>query len=191
MIPDARDEAPRISSLARPEAADCVRFVTRHQRSVRRWFAVRLADPTEADDLAQEVFIVAFRKAPQSQSDRVIRGWLLGIARNLYRNYCRRPRMRQTMDQQLCEVLDQRASSMLERHEGLEEEMAGALRGCVQQLGARARDMVEQRFVEGCRVQQISERSGLKCSAVTMALHRIRQQLRQCIENRLEAERGT
>jgi RNA polymerase sigma-70 factor (ECF subfamily) len=191
MAPDAGDEAPRMSSLAKPEAEDCVRFVTRHQRSVRRWFAVRLEDPTEADDLAQEVFIVAFRKAPQSQSDRVIRGWLLGIARNLYRNYCRRPRARPHVDQQLCDLLDQRVGSILERHEGLEEEMAGALRACVLQLGPRAREMVEQRFVEGCSVQQLGARTGMKNSAVTMALYRIRRQLRQCIENRLEPERGT
>jgi RNA polymerase sigma factor (sigma-70 family) len=58
-------------------------LVRLHQAAVR-WCLVRaVRDPVTADDLAQEVFLAAYKNLATCRSAESLRGWLLGIARNL------------------------------------------------------------------------------------------------------------
>ena len=58
-------------------------LVRTHQAAVR-WYLVRcVRDPATADDLAQEVFLAAFRNLATCRSAASLGGWLRGIARNL------------------------------------------------------------------------------------------------------------
>ncbi|MBA3818022.1 MAG: RNA polymerase subunit sigma-24, partial [Deltaproteobacteria bacterium] len=45
--------------------------------------------PTEAEDLAQEALLIAWRKKADLEQDRPLDAWLFGIARNVYRNHAR------------------------------------------------------------------------------------------------------
>jgi RNA polymerase sigma-70 factor (ECF subfamily) len=51
-------------------------LVIRHQSSVRATLAVRLHDRHEADDLAQEAFIVAYRKLRKFDTDKAFGPWI-------------------------------------------------------------------------------------------------------------------
>ena len=58
-------------------------LVRLHQAAVR-WCLVRyVRDPATADDLAQEVFLAAYQNLATCRSAGSLRGWLLGIARNV------------------------------------------------------------------------------------------------------------
>ena len=58
-------------------------LVRMHQAAVR-WFLVREdRDPAAADDLAQEVFLAAYQNLAACRGKAGLRGWLLGIARNM------------------------------------------------------------------------------------------------------------
>jgi len=69
-------------------------LVRRHQYAVRACLAVRLGDPHEAEDLAQEVFVTAFTRLREFDVDRPFGPWLRGIAFNLLRNHARKFRPR-------------------------------------------------------------------------------------------------
>lgn len=56
------------------------RLVSRHQQAVRA-FLRRLGGPAaDADDLAQETFVTAWRRLGQVRQDQGVRPWLFGIA---------------------------------------------------------------------------------------------------------------
>lgn len=57
-----------------------------HQQAVFRLAYLILGDAHEADDVAQETFIRAFRAIDSFDVQRPIRPWLLSIATNLSRN---------------------------------------------------------------------------------------------------------
>ena len=76
--------ADKIVALA--ATADAVLFndfVTAYQPVVFRWALTFANDSDEADDLAQETFIRAFRKIRQYRGEGTIEGWLYRIVRSV------------------------------------------------------------------------------------------------------------
>ena len=67
-------------------------LVRAHQDAIRAFVSVRLNNRCEADDLAQEVFVVAWRKIEDYDHTASFRAWLRGIAHNLLRNHWRKRR---------------------------------------------------------------------------------------------------
>jgi len=66
MNPEPTDESSSIEAARRGGLAAFSKLVKRHQSMVRAFLSERLATPCEADDLAQEVFITAFRRLRES-----------------------------------------------------------------------------------------------------------------------------
>ena len=50
----------------------------------------------DAEDLAQETLLIAWRKQTEREPGRELDAWLYGIARNVYRNHARATRIRET-----------------------------------------------------------------------------------------------
>ncbi len=178
--------APEI--VARVLAGDVNAFgalVLRHEVGIRAYMAVRLDDPHEAEDLAQEVFLIAFRKLGDFDVARPMSAWLRGIAANVLRN---RLRKREAAPAESPELLEQGAARLEEERGG--GPLAQALQQCLDHLEPRARELVERRYGRGDSVGDICRDLQRQHSAVTMALHRIRQQLRQCIQRRLTPAGG-
>jgi RNA polymerase sigma factor (sigma-70 family) len=68
-------------------------LVARHQSPVRRFLRHLLdGDAAQADDLAQETFIRAYRGLGQFRGQSSFSTWVLGIAHNQFRNARRRRR---------------------------------------------------------------------------------------------------
>ncbi len=161
--------------------ADLVRL---HQANVLACLAVRLDSPDDAEDLAQEVFIVAFRRLVEFDPGRPFGPWLRGIAHNLLRNH--RRKYRPAVLGRL-EDLRALADAAIEaaHAEGGEERFLGAMEGCLEGLDAGSRRLLRLRYGESVPIGELCRRTGKKHSAVTMWLHRIRLALRDCIERRL------
>ena len=63
------------------------------------FFRARRCEPSLAEDLAQEVMIIVYRKASQVRDRTLFRGWLFKIARNtLYRHYGKQTREVEIVD---------------------------------------------------------------------------------------------
>ena len=67
-------------------------IVAAHEAAVRAFVAVRIDDPFEAHDLAQEVFLLLWRKLEEIDLDQPLRPWLLAVAMNLVRQHRRKSR---------------------------------------------------------------------------------------------------
>ena len=89
MNPDAAEEALCIRRAAAGDRAAFARLVQAHQGYLRK-LLTRLCqgDAARADDLAQEVFLIAYAKIGSSDRATFV-AWLLGIARNQLRNHWR------------------------------------------------------------------------------------------------------
>ena len=67
-----------------------------HGAAVYGFIRFHLASPDEAEDLAADTFLKAFRSAGRFDSRKAgVRTWLLAIARNAVRDHRRRSRLRQ------------------------------------------------------------------------------------------------
>lgn len=183
------DESPLIEASRRGDLGAFSRLVLRHQRALRACLAVRLDEPHHAEDLAQEVFILAFRKLGEFDARRPFAPWLRGIAFNLLRNHRRKARaIPWGAADELRSLIDGEIDAL--HQDGDEADWQAALESCLSQLEEAPRRLVRARYEEDTDVAELCRRSGKKHSAVTMQLHRIRLQLRACIERRLGLAKG-
>jgi RNA polymerase sigma-70 factor (ECF subfamily) len=141
-----------------------------------------LTSPQDADDVMQEVCLLALE-----QPSVILRGdepgaYLRGIARHLANRHHRRYRSHRTLDELVDRTWDEAESAAQDKPE---QEVA-ALAACLKSLSARARQLLDQRYRDGLEAGRIGEQAGMSAEAVRMALMRARQALARCLNRRLE-----
>lgn len=156
-----------------------------YHRQVRAYLASRLDDPHAVDDLAQEVFLAAYRSLSRFDVRKGFGPWLHGIAVNCLRNHFRKARKLQLVEAAMA-GLPERTDDPFDG-EDLALQLS-ALRECLESLGRSAQELVHRRYYEGQAVNRICSAIGKNHSAVTMALHRIRLSLRACVDGRRDPQ---
>lgn len=167
------------------------RIVEEHEESVYRYLKYLGAEHATAEDLVQEVFLVAFRHAqppPRSETRRVA-GWLRGIARNLFLTHCRRTK-REPL--RWGEEALAAAEATWRAHGGDDpshlQRTLEAFRACLANLNGRNRLALELRYVERRPRAEIAQRLDLGLEGVKAMLKRIRAALVKCMATRRDAE---
>jgi RNA polymerase sigma-70 factor (ECF subfamily) len=152
---------------------------------VRGFLRSRIRDWSAADDLAQDVFVTAFRRVKSFRGESGFEGWLRGIAVNHLRNFVRKRREQCIGGSEELQVLiDRGAEAFL--GESDEGNALDALQKCLARIDGPSRELLTERYVTGRTVREISASSGRGYSALTMQLHRLREALAACVERKLE-----
>lgn len=158
-------------------------IVAAHEAAVRAFVAVRIDDPFEAHDLAQEVFLLLWHKLQEIDLDQPLRPWLLGVAMNLVRRHRRKSRAAPVGgNDAVLELLHDR----LDNGEAMDGPVFAALENCLNKLDEVARQLIQWRYVEGIAIREICRRAGSGHSAVTMKLYRLRSLLLDCIKANMQ-----
>jgi len=172
--------APR-SAPAPPPADDLVR---RHLRSLWRYLRMLGAEAAEADDLAQEAFVVAMQKDALQNEPGLVAAFLRTTARHLFLRLRKAGRRERRL---ACEV-----EALWARDAAPDggDRLVAAVRACVGELDGRARRAIELCYGLHDNDAQgraaIAHELGLQENGVKTLLQRVRQKLRECIERRKE-----
>jgi RNA polymerase sigma-70 factor (ECF subfamily) len=171
--------------LGSPSAfADLLRL---HQAAVRHYMARFVRNVHTADDLAQEVFLAAYRSIDELQTDRPVLPWLLGIARHQALHFLRTEARRLQRERKRVEAaLNGLRLHQLEQshNEDIEQQLA-ALRACLEKLPTHGRELVDAFYEQSESAESIGLRLGRTSGSVRMMLLRLRQALAECIRRRL------
>ena len=158
-------------------------LVAEHQACLRAYVRALGVTSDAVDDVAQEVFLVAYRRYAEYDPARPFAAWLKGIAKLLAANERRRnQRRRWLVEPSLAEAL----AAIDEPHdEGGDLTAAiGHLRGCLELLPARSRELLRLRYEDDLDATALGIRLGRDGNAVRQALFRIRDLVRRCVETR-------
>lgn len=153
-------------------------LIRRHQTGAWRYLRALGAAADEADDLLQEVFLVAWRKGLEDRGPAATAAFLRLTGKNLF---LRRRRDRGRAEALLVELADRRWHNECGRDDG--EAWLAALETCLDALQPRAREGVE-RWYRGER-DRTAAALGLSANGLKTLLQRARASLRECIERRL------
>jgi RNA polymerase sigma-70 factor (ECF subfamily) len=146
-------------------------------------------DPTEADEVAQEVFVRAWRALPRFQARARFSTWLYRIAFNeAQRRLSRRPPRRADRDDELGSVAA--PSQPGPEAQSLDRELERKLEDALDELPSDLRTAVVLRDVEGLSTHQAAGIAGVGEGAFKSRLHRGRMQLRALLEPYLGLEEG-
>jgi RNA polymerase sigma-70 factor, ECF subfamily len=185
--PDSRDEPLYVERAKAGDREAFSQLVRMHQAVVRAYLSTHVRGTEAADDLAQEVFLRAFRRLDTFQLPETgsIRPWLLGIARNLLLEQLRAPlRVEARRPSDLEAVIDGRQLQIggSPRDPMEVERRIEALQRCVDQLAPPAFALVWRHYFERRTLASLAAEEKRQESALRMRLLRIREALRACIE---------
>jgi len=189
---EASEEAGLVQQAATGSREAFALLVRLHQAAVR-WCLVRyVRDPATADDLAQEVFLAAYQNLSACRSAGSLRGWLMGIARNMAMQHVRtesrrRARERGSLSTQLAQWRIEQWEQ--DPQDGLDHERQfETLRHCLEHLAPESRRVVEEHYFQRQTVESIAQRQGRGAGAVRMMLLRIRKTLGECLRQNLRQQ---
>ena len=177
---DAVPEAELVSAARRGDQRAFELLVLVSQDGVRAYLGVRLRDRHQVDDLAQEAFVIAYRKLETFRDGESFPAWVRGIAHRLLLAHLRARRRHPQHGGASLDALCDRAAS--EAAAGDEAGLLARLRACVKLLAAGERALLERRYLDGTGIAELCADGATQHSAMTMSLHRLRQRLRACIE---------
>ena len=119
VVEDSEDDLPLVESARAGCLASFGKLVSRYQGQIRGYLVLRMDVAHEAEDIAQDVFLVAHAKLAEFDLSMPLGPWLRGIALNLLRNHQRKRRpFAIGGDAELARLVDPRVSERFnERHE--------------------------------------------------------------------------
>lgn len=150
----------------RPE--DFEVFITKHENKLYRTALAITRNIPDAEDIVQEVFLRAYEKAPEFETEEHAKAWLTRVTINLCKSRLRSPWRKRTEP-----LLDSYPAAEPEQHELLEQILA---------LPPKYRTVIHLFYYEGYSIKDISGLTGQKESTVRSHLTRARQKLKSVLE---------
>lgn len=136
-------------------------------RSLYRFCLLQMQNPSDAEDMVQEVFIKRLYCAPPFQTPEHERRWLFRVAANQCRDELRRKRRTELPLEELPDTPADENSELLAQ---------------VMALPEKQRTVIHLHYYEGYSTQETAAILGVAVSAVKMRLKRGREALRGRLE---------
>ena len=187
---DAEDiRLMRLASAGQTDAFE--QLVERHQRLVVGTVARMLGNNSDAEDIAQQVFVRVWRNAARYEPRARFTTWLLTITRNLVFNELRRRSrhaqvpLQTEADEEERPLKDERA--LAPDASLLEQELQQAIDAAIESLPETQRMALVLRRYEQLSYEEIAEILDQSVSAVKSLLFRARTELRESLSRYLSS----
>jgi len=183
-MPD-RDDTALLLAVGEGDRQAFGALVERHYRAIIQ-FAHRFlstADRATAEDIAQQVFLAAWKAAPSFKPRAAVKTWLLRITTNICLNH-QRARRRKPVTPLVSEPAADSISAGDAQPEqaALDRERAARLQAAVDVLPANQRAAILLRHAQSLSYAQIAAVLQTSVPAVESLLFRARDRLRQVME---------
>ncbi len=169
-----------------PDPEQFTRVITEHHSSLRHYIGGFGVNPAWVDDIAQDTFLVVYRKWDEFQAVENPGAWLRGIAKNLILNETAKLSRRQRL-------LSHKLTELLVEAEGddaADDDPSGhadkldALRACLGSLTPKARSVIDARYFGNRNSFEIGLELAMKPAAVRKLLFYARQSLGNCLREK-------
>jgi RNA polymerase sigma-70 factor (ECF subfamily) len=167
-----------------PEATgyDPARLIAAHQAGVWRYLRVLGCESNLADDLTQETFLAVLQARFFEVSPTATAAYLRKTAHNLFVSYQRRARRVVSMAE--IDSIDGEWTRWVGDDNG--EVLLEALKGCFEELNAKAKLALAMRFREDESRANIAAALRMTEHGAKNLMQRAKQRLRACIESKLK-----
>ena len=169
-----------ITATLRGDIASFGMIVERYWNMIVALALTKIADPAEAEDIAQESFLKAYSQLHSLRRPSRFAGWLSQIALQQCSNTIRRSvRLRRALGCKATSLDDLGEQLAAAPNPGLTKSQIQFVRQTVERLPEKFRTLVVMRFVAGLSAVQIAEQLGKRPGTVRVRLHRAYKILRR------------
>ncbi|QDT63057.1 sigma-70 family RNA polymerase sigma factor [Calycomorphotria hydatis] len=148
---------------------------------VYRYVISLVPQPSEADDLMQEVSVVLWRKFDEFEQGTNFLAWAKKVALNTTRNYLKSRRRSRVVSSGTLNAIAQTERGMSE----ILELRRVFLAECIEELPLEKRRLIRQRYLEEHSPEELAAASQNKTANIYNQLSRIRKQLLDCITKKI------
>ena len=159
-----------------------IEALTRHQPALEAFCHAKLARRQDVQEALQLTCVKLWEKSGEWDPETEFLPWAFAVARFTVLSHIRdRMRDRLVFDEDvvlaMADDTETAASQFQDRHM--------ALGACLEKLKSEQRNLLQEHYIVGRSVRELSVATGRSESAVKMILLRLREQLSACIERQL------
>ena len=184
--PNPVNDETLLEAVQRGELHAFESLVDRHLDHIHAFISLRLPVPHLVDELTHETFVFAFRHIHEFAPGTAFRSWLRAIAANKVRaeieRYCREE------SNKLNYAEHRLIEDALNEPESQTSREAEALNDCLEKVPPPLRELLQLKYHDEHSTADIADRLQRSLAWVRTTLCRLRQPLRECIENALARE---
>ena len=182
-------DAALIAQVQRGDFSAFEPLIDRHLAHLQTFIALRAPAASLVDEIAHESFVFAFRNLSLFQAGTSFRAWLRGIAWNLLRAEIQRFSREQANQARLAEHQSLAGANNGPHPDLNASNEAEFLEECVQSLPEGMRQLLNLKYREGLSSEEIGRHQKRSLAWVRTVLFRIRQQLKECIDQKIGQSR--
>jgi RNA polymerase sigma-70 factor (ECF subfamily) len=183
--PDADREL--VAAAGRGDIAAFEKLVQRHQTRLVGYLRGLTNSESDAEDLAQDAFLRAYRSLKGFRGTSSFRTWLYQIATNVFRNWLEKRRNQAPVNAGSIDApppgMDEPAEPMGEEHPEARHLQRDAIDRALAQLPGDQREAVLLRDVEGFEYREIAEQLGVPLGTVESRIFRGRARLKELLRS--------
>lgn len=182
------NEEESASGGAGDRSTEFLTLLTQHERALGLYVYGLVSSGVDADDVLQQTKMVMWRSFGQFELGTNFLAWARKVAFHQILTY-RRQRKREhlPLSEETLEAIGHEVAKLADDGGDLRREV---LRECVRRLPDEQRQLVLLRYFEDMEVERVADQIGSTPGAVYRALSRVRHALLECVERRMEVERG-
>lgn len=186
---NATDEAPNSPTTAVDRTAWVQSLFIQHSSRIRGYITALTPSLGFVDDVFQETFLTVSAKAGSYDVERDFLPWACGIARFKVMEAGRRAgRAWRPLSPDVIEAL---CACEPETAPEIQDGLLGHLEKCVKKLAPQSGKIIDMFYQQSHKPAEIAKHLGWTVASVYVALSRARTMLKQCVETRMQVERGS
>lgn len=172
-----QSERRLIEGVLRGDRAALRELIAAYERLVRRIVGRLLDDPSEAEEVVQDVFVRVYRGLPNFRSDARLSTWIGRIAYNTAGKHLRRTTSRAAVEVAMADDTEMPAQMPPQLDAMLAEERREVIRSCVATLPRDQQLAITLHYVEGMSVSEVADVMDAPDNTVKSHLFRARKAL--------------
>ncbi len=156
-------------------------LVNEHQREIIGFHYRFVGNLADAEDLAQETFIKAYKKIDTLKDHKKAKSWLYSIARNTVIDFFRKNKNKEiTLSDALLESVAKTTTAAFQE-KAISNEISKELDRCIDRLVKEDRAIVRLLYYEGFSYKEIADLLNINENTLKSRLHRARKVLLEMI----------
>ncbi len=162
--------------------AEIAKYFALDQPKLRAFVRSLVFNSSDADDVLQDVAVVAIERADRYDSSRPLEAWIFGIAKNrVLKLFEKRERQKVCFSTEVVEALTEAALS-----DDAAQGCLDSLQECLQKLDEDKRSLLIRRHTPGVTARELAREVGYTDTRMSRMLNGLYATLMNCVRQRID-----